>query len=68
MIYFDGRIPTHENRHDHLHRRSDAPHQSALRQRTGPDPSPLSAESPFGGVLDAQPASLIELTVQLTRS
>jgi hypothetical protein len=27
-IYFDGRIPPHENRHDHLHRRSDAPCQS----------------------------------------
>ena len=22
--YFDGRIPTRENRHDHLHRRQDA--------------------------------------------
>src|SRR6266516_8008620 len=28
-IYFEGRIRPHENRHDHLHRRSDAPFLAA---------------------------------------
>ena len=34
-VYFDGRSPTHENRHDHLHRRSDAPQLNALGSAQG---------------------------------
>ncbi len=45
-IYFDGRIPTHETRHDHLHRRPDAPCAAAVK-------SELNLRSQLGGECEA---------------